>query len=73
MDKNILKQKQEKRNEQNKAKQKQDFLKMQNECYLCGKNLNTHLEYLPKPYSVIEKAQCHNCMTMIRVKNHSLH
>ena len=51
---------------------KKDFLKAQNECYLCGKALNTHIEYLPKTHYVVERAQCHNCMTLIRVKNHSL-
>lgn len=52
--------------------QKQDFLKLQNECYLCGKELNTYIEYLPRTYFVVEKAQCCHCMTVVRVKNHSL-
>ena len=52
--------------------QKRDFLKSQNECYLCGKAINTHIEYLPKTHWVVERAQCHSCMTMIRIKNHSL-
>lgn len=51
---------------------RQDFLKAQNDCYLCGKSLNTHIEYLPKTYLVVERAQCHSCMTMVRIKNHSL-
>ena len=51
---------------------RRDFLKVQNECYLCGKKLSTHVEYLPKTHLVVEKAQCHNCMTVVRVKNHSL-
>ena len=57
---------------QSQKSQRQDFLKAQNECYLCGKALNTHIEYLPKTYLVVERTQCHSCMTMIRVKNHSL-
>ena len=67
-----------KSNENKLSKQKsqenkrQEFLKVQNECYLCGKDLDTYVEYLPKTYFVVEKAQCHSCMTMVRVKNHSL-
>lgn len=53
-------------------RKKQDFLKTQNECYLCGKTLDTHIEYLPKTHLVVERAQCHSCMTLVRVKNHSL-
>ena len=49
---------------------RKDFLKIQNECYICGKSLSTHVEYLPKTYRVVERVQCHNCMTLIRVKNH---
>lgn len=52
---------------------KKQFLKLQNECYLCGKELNTYVEYLPQTHFVVEKAQCHSCMTMVRVKNHSIH
>ena len=52
--------------------QRRDVLKAQNECYLCGKALNTHIEYLPKTHFVVERAQCHSCMTVVRVKNHSL-
>lgn len=52
--------------------QRQDFLKVQNECYLCGKALNTYVEYLPKTHLLVERAQCHSCMTVVRVKNHSL-
>ncbi len=51
---------------------KKDFLKVQNECYLCGKALDTHVEYLPQSHFVVERAQCHSCMTVVRVKNHSL-
>ena len=51
-------------------KKREDFLKHQNECYVCGKSLSTHVEYLPKTYRVVERTQCHNCMTLIRVKNH---
>lgn len=57
---------------QNPDRIKKDFLKTQNKCYLCGKDLNTHIEHLPKSHFVVERAQCHNCMTMVRVKNHSL-
>ena len=53
-------------------KRKQDFLKVQNECYLCGKKLNTCIEYLPKTHLVVERAQCYSCMTLVRVKNHFL-
>ena len=52
--------------------QKKNFIKEQNKCYLCGNDLNTHIEYLPKTHFVIERVQCRNCMTMVRVKNHSL-
>ncbi len=51
---------------------KQDFLKVQNECYLCGHSLNTYVEYIPQTRFAVERAQCHNCMTLIRVKNHSI-
>ena len=51
---------------------KKDFLKTQNNCYLCGKDIYTYIEYLPKSHFVVERAQCQNCMTMVRVKNHSL-
>ena len=56
----------------NQAKRRQDFLKLQNECYLCGKALSTYLEYLPKTHRVVERTQCHNCMTLVRVKNHPI-
>ena len=56
----------------NQERKRQDFLKLQNECYLCGNNLSTYVEYLPKTYKVVERTQCHNCMTLIRVKNHSV-
>ena len=49
---------------------KEEFLRLQNECYLCGQNLNTHVEFLPQSYLLTEKAQCQNCMTMVRVKHH---
>ena len=51
---------------------RKEFLRVQNECYLCGKALNTYVEYLPKTHLVVEKAQCHSCMTVVRVKSHSL-
>ena len=70
MDKNRQKNKLQKQNL--RTQKKQDFLKIQNECYLCGKVLNTHIEYLPKTHFVVERAQCHSCMTVVRVKNHSL-
>ena len=57
---------------QSYKRKKQDFLKVQNECYLCGKALDTHIEHLPKTHLVVERAQCHSCMTLVRVKNHSL-
>ena len=53
-------------------REKQDFLKVQNKCYLCGKDLNTYIEYLPKTHLVVERAQCYGCMTLVRVKNHFL-
>ncbi|MCY4320964.1 MAG: hypothetical protein OXC37_00950 [Bdellovibrionaceae bacterium] len=53
-------------------KKRKDFLKLQNECYLCGKSLSTHVEYLPQTYKLIERTQCNNCMTLVRVKNHSM-
>lgn len=55
---------------QRKESRKKDFLKVQNECYLCGKALNTHVEYLPNSHLVVERAQCYSCMTVVRVKNH---
>ena len=70
MDKDREKNKFEKQNF--KKSEKQDFLKVQNTCYLCGKDLSTHIEYLPKTHLVVERAQCHSCMTLVRVKNHSL-
>ena len=51
---------------------KQEFLKLQNKCYLCGEPLSTYIESLPKSHLIVEKAQCQSCMTMVRVKNHSL-
>ena len=65
--KNNLKSNVQVRSQEQKRK---DFLKLQNECYLCGKGLSTHVEYLPQTYRVVERTQCHNCMTLIRVKNH---
>ncbi len=56
-----------------KKDQKKEFLSGQNECYLCGQPLSTHIEYLPQTHLVVERAQCHSCMTVVRVKNHSLH
>ena len=53
-------------------RKRRDFLKLQNECYVCGKAVSTHVEYLPKTYRVLERAQCHNCMTLVRVKNHPI-
>lgn len=58
--------------EEKKAQVKADFLKVQNECYLCGYSLDTYVEYVPLSHSAIEKAKCHNCMTLVRVKNHSI-
>ncbi len=58
--------------ENQREKGQQNIIKMQNECYLCGKSLNTHIEYLPRTRFIVERAQCHNCMTVVRVKNHSL-
>ena len=55
-----------------KKAKKEKFLKNQNECYLCGSGINTYLEYIPLTHFAVEKAQCHNCMTVIRVKNHSI-
>lgn len=49
-----------------------DILKIQNECYLCGHELNTYVEAVPATRFVVERAQCHNCMTLVRVKNHTL-
>ena len=56
----------------NQESQKQSLIKVQNECYLCGKALNTHIEYMPRTHFIVERAQCHSCMTVVRVKNHSL-
>ena len=36
-------------------KEKTDFIKVQNECYMCGKSLSTYVEHLPKTYKVVEK------------------
>ena len=52
--------------------EKKEFIKFQNKCYLCGESLNTYVEYLPKTYKLVERTQCHNCMTLIRVKNHPI-
>lgn len=51
---------------------KEHFLKGQNECYLCGYSLDTYVEHIPLSRFAIEKAKCHNCMTLVRVKNHSI-
>ena len=51
---------------------KQEFLKGQNECYLCGHQVDTYVEHIPSTRFAIEKAQCHNCMTLVRVKNHTV-
>ena len=51
---------------------KQDFIKTQNECYLCGQDLDIHIEYISFTRFAVERAQCGNCMTLIRVKNHSI-
>ncbi|MGI9548605.1 MAG: hypothetical protein ACR2M7_01305 [Bdellovibrionales bacterium] len=48
------------------------FLKIQNECYLCGHSLDTYVEHIPSTRFAVERAQCHNCMTLVRVKNHSI-
>jgi len=69
MNKNDTKSRFEKPNQEN---QRQSIIKIQNECYLCGKALNTHIEHMPKTRFIVERAQCHSCMTVARVKNHSL-
>ena len=65
---NIFKKKHINKNRANTVKK--EFLRLQNECYLCGQNLNTSVEFLPQSYFLTEKAQCQNCMTMVRVKHH---
>lgn len=57
---------------ESRATKKERFLKNQNQCYLCGNDINTYIEHIPLTYFAVEKAQCHNCMTLIRVKNHSI-
>ena len=52
--------------------EEEEFLKLQNKCYVCGGNLDTHIENLPKSHIIVERAQCQSCMTLVRVKNHSL-
>ena len=66
------KQEKQRRRFKEQEKQKKEFIKGQNSCYLCGESISTYLERSSKSYSIIEKAQCQNCMTLIRVKNHSL-
>lgn len=51
---------------------KSEFLKVQNECYLCGHGLDTYVEHIPSTRFTVERAQCHNCMTLVRVKNHTV-
>ena len=71
MSENIIKQPIQKKKSRNQDK-KQEFLKIQNECYLCGHPLDTYMEYIPLTRFAVEKAQCHHCMTLVRVKNHSV-
>ena len=66
------KQQQEDSYKQQQKLVKKEFLKLQNKCYLCGQSLNTHVENLPESHLIVERAQCQNCMTMVRVKNHPL-
>ncbi len=61
-----------KSSQKNIEEQKSDFLKKENQCYVCGNSVNTHVESVPFTRFIVEKAQCYNCMTLIRVKNHSL-
>ena len=50
----------------------QKFLKNQNECHLCGNKIETYMEYVSFTRFAVEKAQCCNCMTLVRVQNHSI-
>ena len=54
------------------AQKKKDFIKTQNECYLCGNHLNIHVEYISFTRFAVERAQCGHCMTLVRVQNHSI-
>ena len=54
------------------TQKKRDFIKTQNECYLCGNHLNIHVEYISFTRFVVERAQCGHCMTLVRVQNHSV-
>ena len=71
MKSNLITQK-EKQKFKEQERKKKAFIKGQNYCYLCGDQINTYLEKSSKSYFIVEKAQCKNCRTLIRVKNHSL-
>ena len=54
------------------AEKKRDFVKTQNECYLCGSHLDIHIEHISFTHFAVERAQCSHCMTLVRVQNHSI-
>ena len=55
-----------------RAQRKKEFLRGQNSCCVCGEPTDTCLEYIPKTRFAVENAQCLHCMTLVRVKNHSI-
>ena len=55
-----------------KREKKEEFLKNQSECHLCGHKVDTYMEYISFTRFAVERAQCHHCMTLVRVKNHSI-
>ncbi len=55
-----------------RAQRKKEFLRGQNSCCLCGQSTDTYLEHVPQTRFAVEKTQCLHCMTLVRVKNHSI-
>ena len=54
------------------SQKRRRFLKSQNDCCRCGRPIDTYLEHVPMTRFAIERAQCLHCMTLVRVKNHSI-
>lgn len=54
------------------SRPQKDFIENQNNCTLCGGQLEIHVETYLQDYTLREEATCDKCEVVARVKDHRM-
>lgn len=61
------------KNPKKQSKRHQAFLEHQNQCPLCGSELEIKVESYVEGFHLREEAHCTNCDLLARIKDHKMH